>query len=58
MIMGMLSWLMNLGFAGGTAYTPPTVWFRVDCGTLFTAGAVGGQDFVAGSRCGSISHGA
>jgi len=58
MIMGMLSWLMNLGFAGGGVYTPPTVWFRVDCGTMFTAGSVVGQVFVAGARCGSISHGA
>jgi len=58
MIAGMLAWLMNLGFAGGTAYTPPTEWWRVDCGTMFTAGAVAGQVFVAGAQCGSLHHAA
>jgi len=43
---------------GASVYAPPTEWLRVDCGTLFTAGAVVGQVFAAGARCGSISHGA
>ena len=43
---------------GAGTYTLPTEWLRVECATMFTDGAVAGQAFVAGARCGSISHGA
>lgn len=50
----MLGWLLNLGFAGGTAVVLVSGPFYVAAAEVYVAGAAAAQVYVAGAVAGEV----